>query len=193
MRKAMTKQEHSAVWAATALRYLDALDGGDVATLAELWEQAVGNPQLEQVLNELTDGIAVEEGLDPAWKADAERIRGLLREHLPSAFPVEAELPPLTVGDVAARLQADNALRTRFHAADRAANSRLLIDKTPLPEELGLPHFEKWRTTLGINASAHFWRAFRQAAVLLVMGRCHKAGELAAARRAGRTSRGGPS
>lgn len=186
----MTEQEHSAAWAATALRYLDALDAGDVAALAELWEQANGNSQLELVLNELTDGLAIEEGLDPKWEADAERVRGLLREHLPSAFPVETALPPLTVSDVAARLQADNALGTRFHAADRAANSRLLTDKTPLPEELGLPHFEKWRTTLGINASAHFWRTFRQAAVLLAMGRCQHAGELAAARRAGRSPKG---
>jgi hypothetical protein len=79
----MTKQEHSAAWAATALRYLDALDAGDVATLAELWEQAAGNPQLEQVLNELTDGLADEEYLDPVWKADAEQVRSLLRlDHL---------------------------------------------------------------------------------------------------------------
>lgn len=189
----MTKQEHSAAWATAALRYLDALDAGDVAALAEMWEQAAGNPQLEQVLNELTDGIAVEEGLDPAWQADAERVRSLLREHLPSAFPIQTEPLPLTVADVAARLQADNALAARFHAADRVANSRLLADTTPIPEELGLPHFEKWRTSLGINASSHYWRAFRQAAVLLAMGRCQQAGELAAARRAGRAPKGGRS
>ncbi len=187
----MTEPERTSEWARVALRYLDALDAGDVAALAELWEQAVGNPQLEQVLGELTDGLAVEEDLDPAWRADAEQVRSLLRAHLPSAFPVESELPPLIVGDVAARLQADSALGARFQAADRVANSRLLADTTPLPDELGLPHFEKWKTTLGINASPHYWRAFRQAAVLLAMGRCQQAGELAAARRAGRSSRGG--
>jgi hypothetical protein len=187
----MTKQERSAAWAATALRYLDALDAGDVALLAELWEHADVNPQLEKMLNELTDGIADEEDLDPAWKADAERVRSLLREHLPSAFPVEVELPPLTVRDVAAQLQKDSALGARFHASDQTANSRLLADTTPLPGELGLPHFEKWKTRLGVSASPHYWRAFRQAAVLLAMGRCQQAGELAAARRAGRTAKGG--
>ena len=189
----MTEQEHSAAWAETALRYLDALDAGDVAALAELWEQAAMNPQLEQVLGELTDGLAIEEGLSPAWESDAAQVRELLRQHLPSGFGHETDSPALTVRDVAARLQADSALGARLTAGDRAANSRLLADTTPIPDELGLPHFEKWQTTLGVSASSHYWRAFRQAAVLLAMGRCQQAGELAAARRAGRAPSGGRS
>src|SRR5262245_4886983 len=186
----MIEREHSAAWAETALRYLDALDAGDVGTLAELWEQAAMNPKLERVLSELTDGLALEEELDPAWEADAAHVRGMLREHLPSAFPAEADPPPLTVGDVAARLQAASILGSRLNEADRVANSRLLADTTLIPEELGLPHFEKWRTTLGVGASSHYWRAFQQAAVLLAMGRCQQASELAAARRAGRAPKG---
>lgn len=189
----MTKQENSAAWAQTALRYLDALDAGDIAALAELWEQANENPQLEQVLNELTEGLADEENLDPAWKADALQVRSLLREHLPSAFPSEAELPPLAVSDVAARLQIDSVLAGRMSAADKAANSRLRMVPTPLPEDLGLLHFETWKNALSISASSHYWRAFRQAAVLLRMGRCQQAGELAAARQARRSPNGGQS
>jgi hypothetical protein len=94
---------------------------------------------------------------------------------------------------VAARLQADSALGARLSTADRAANSRLLGDRTLVPEELGLPQFEKWRVSLGVTAGPHYWRAFRQAAVLLAMGRCQLAGELAAARRAGPAPRGGRS
>lgn len=189
----MTDHNHSAAWAATALRYLDALDAGDVNALAELWEQAEIYPELEQVLGELTDGLAIEEGPSPSWESDAARVRALLREHLPSGFRDEGDPPPLTVRDVAARLQADSALGARFTAADRAANSRLLADTTPIPDELGLPHFEKWQTTLGVHAGSSYWRAFRQTAVLLAMGRCQQAGELAAARRAGRAPRGGRS
>jgi hypothetical protein len=187
----MSPYEHSIAWAEIALRYLDALDAGNVGALAEMWEQAAENPQLEQILGELTDRIALEEGLDAAWEADAERVRGLLRQHLPSAFPIEAEPPPLTVGDVAARLRTDSVLGARLNEADRTANNRLRTNTTLIPDELGLPHFEKWRTTLGVSASSHYWRAFRQAAVLLAMGRCQQAGELAAARRAGRAPKGG--
>jgi hypothetical protein len=189
----MSKSEHSTAWAETALRYLDAFDAGDGAALAEMWERAVMNPQLEKVLNELTDGLAIGGGLDPAWHADAERIRGLLREHLPSAFPSGTELPPLTVGDVVARLQSGSLLGARLSAADNSVNGRLRADLTPVPEDLGLPHFEKWTSSFGINASPHYWRAFRQAAVLLLMGRCQQAGELEAARRAGRSPKGGRS
>lgn len=189
----MTKQEPSAVWAVTALRYLDAVDAGDVAMLGELWEQAADDRQLEQVLNELTDGLADEESVDAAWKADAEQVRSLLREHLPSAFPSESGLPPLTVRDVAAQLQKDSVLGARFPSSDQAANNRLLTDSTLIPEDLGLPHFEKWKTALGISASPNYWRAFRHAAVLLGMGRCQKVAELAAARSAGRTPKGGRS
>lgn len=187
----MTEPERTIEWETTTLRYLDALDTGDVAVLAELWEQAAVNPQLEQVLGELTDGLAAEDEWDSAWEGDAERLRSLLREHLPSAFPTEAELPPLTVGVVASRLQSDSVLGGRFDASDQAVNKRLLANTTPIPEELGLPLFEKWRSSLGISASRHYWRAFRQAAVLLAMGRCQQVGELAAARRAGRTPKGG--
>jgi hypothetical protein len=134
-----------------------------------------------------------QEGPSPSWEADAERVRGLLRQHLPSAFPAAVDPPPLTVGDVAARLRSDSTLWARFNEVDRAANSRLLADTTLIPEELGLPHFEKWQTTLGVSAGASYWRAFRQAAVLLAMGRCQQAGELAAARRAGRAPKGGRS
>lgn len=188
----MTERETSIAWAETALRYLDALDARDAAALAALWEQAAENPELEALLAELTDGLAKEEA-DAAWKADAERVNATLRQHLPSGFSPAADPPPLTVGLVAKRLASDSALGLRLTEADRAANERLLLNATPIPEELGRPHFEKWRTALGIQASPHYWRAFRQAAVLLAMGRCQQAGELAAARRAGSPPKGGRS
>lgn len=189
----MTEQEHSFGWAETALRYLDALDTGDVVALAELWEKAADNPVLAMTLGELTDGLAIEEGVTPSWETDAARVRSLLQQHLLSGFSEKITPLPLTVRDVAARLLTDSTLVARWTEADRAANSRLLADPTPLPDELGLPHFEEWQSTLGVHASARYWRAFRQAAVLLAMGRCQQAVELAAARRAGRVPRGGRS
>lgn len=177
-------------WAATASRYLDALDAGDAGALADLWEQASVNPQLERVLGELTDGLAAEEE-SSFWQEDAARVRTLLSEHLPSAFAIGTDPPPLTIRDVAARLQSDSVLAARLAAADRLVNAQLLADTTPIPDELGLSQFEKWRATLGIRASGQYWRSFRQAAVLLTMGRCQRTAQLAAARSAGRTPKGG--
>jgi hypothetical protein len=167
-------------WA--ALRYLDALEAGDLEAVAAFWEQAAADPALERMLGEVTDGVAEEEGLSPADDA-AEQVFALARRTMPSAFPADAP-GPLTVGNVAARLDADAAAGARLDDADRTANSRLLGDPRPLPDDFGLPRFEKWRATLGVEASPHYWRAFRKAAVLLAMGRCQRAVELAAARRA---------
>jgi hypothetical protein len=179
-------------WDEVGLRFLDALDAGNLDAVGALWEQAAADPELERSLGELTDGLAVEEGPERTWEADAERVRALLRRTLPSAFPAEAEPGPLTVADVAARVQSDPALGGRLSAADREANARLLADRTPLPDDLGLPRFERWRAALGVEAGPHYWRAFRQAAVLLAMGRCQRAGELAAARQAGPPRGGKP-
>ena len=187
----MTDKQHT-TWAATALRYLDALDAGDVGALAELWEQASAHLELERVLGELTDGLAAEEG-SSFWQEDAARVRTLLSEHLPSAFTMIADPLPLTIRDVAARLQSDSDLGARLTPADRLANAQLLADTTPVPDKLGLPQFETWQTTLGIRASAHYWRSFRQAAVLLTMGRCQRTAQLAAARSPDRAPKGGNS
>jgi hypothetical protein len=166
------------------LHYLDALDTGDLETAARLWEKAGNDPALGRALDEVGQGIFDELGLAADWPTDAERVRSLLRQHLPSAFPAEETAGPLTAGDVAARLQADAALGARLDAADRAANTRLLADRTPLPEQLGVPQLERWTAGLGVTASPRYWRLFRQTAVLLAMGRCQRTVELAAARRA---------
>jgi hypothetical protein len=179
------KARDRATWPGVAVHYLDALDAGDLETVARLWERAAADPELERILGELTDGLALEEGPDPHWKVDVGRIKDLLRQYLPSARGPAAPQGPLTVADIAARLQADSTLGGRLSAADQASNARLLGNSTPIPGELGLAHFEKWQQTLGISASAQYWRAFRQAAVLLSMGRCQQVGELAAARQAG--------
>jgi hypothetical protein len=44
----------------TALRYLDALNAGDLETVARLWEEASRDPQLERVLAELDGGLFAE-------------------------------------------------------------------------------------------------------------------------------------
>jgi hypothetical protein len=58
------------------LRYLDALEAGDLDTVAALWEQAAGDPELERLLNDLNEGLFREEQAAhprPAAERDAMR------------------------------------------------------------------------------------------------------------------------
>jgi hypothetical protein len=166
-----------------AFRYLDALDAGDLDAVAQLWEQAAADPDLARQLGELTDAAAQELEEASGLRADAERVRGLLQRHLPSAFAEEAEPGPVTVADVAAKLQADAALRG-FAEIDLTANAKLLADATPLPDQLGQPQLERWAGSLNVSASPRYWKQFRQTAVMLRMSRCQTGAKLAAARQA---------
>ena len=166
------------------LEYLAALDAGDLDAVARIWEQAAGSPKLGQLITEATEEAAreVENEFGPA--PNRERVLGLLREQLPSAFPAEpAEPRPVTVGEVAARLKAGPELRG-FPATDLGANERLLHDVTVMPGELGQPQLERWTAGLPVSASARYWKLFRKAALLLNMSRSHEGTKLAAARMA---------
>src|SRR5262245_15777183 len=52
------------------LRYLDALDSGDLETVAALWEEASRDPELERMLAEL-DGALFVENAGANGRADA--------------------------------------------------------------------------------------------------------------------------
>jgi hypothetical protein len=58
------------------LRYLDALDAGDLETLAALWEEASRDPELERILTEL-DGVLFEARLAGSDSAGARQVPGL--------------------------------------------------------------------------------------------------------------------
>jgi hypothetical protein len=176
-----------------ALRYLDALEAGELEAVAALWEEASGDPELERLLAELDEALFLE-AAEANWEADAERVRALLPKHLPSGFVAPEPPATPTVGDVAARLQVDILQGdVLLGTADREVNARLLGSQTPLPEQLGQRQLEQWTAGLGVQASAQYWRAFRQAAVLLKMARCQTEGSLAAARRSTPPRQGGGS
>ena len=173
-----------------ATQYLDALDRGDLESVASLWQQAADDPALERALCDLSDGILSEEGPSADFKTDALRVKALSERHLSGRLLPEHHERPLTVGDVAANLQADAALGARLSKDDRTANARLLTDATPVPDQLSQSQLVQWTSRLGVKASASYWRSFRQAAVLLAMGRSQQSVELAAARQAGRSQKG---
>jgi hypothetical protein len=68
------------------LRYLDALDAGDLEAVAALWEEASRDPELERMLAEL-DGALLAEHAGANEQADAERVRGPRAKHLPGRRP----------------------------------------------------------------------------------------------------------
>src|SRR5262245_40173920 len=77
------------------LRYLDALNAGDLEAVAVLWEEASRDPQLERMLTELDGALFVEEA-GRNWTAEAEREQALIPKHWPSGLP--APIPWATRG-----------------------------------------------------------------------------------------------
>ena len=172
--------DRSEIWRAKAVyRYVQALDQGDMDSVAAVLRDALYDPELSRIIAEVNLAYQEEERLTPIAD-DAHLVRELIRKHLLSAF--EAEEPedetPLTVGQVAARLQADR----RVPPADQEANRRLLGSSTPLPAWLSVQAVRQLAKELGVTASERFWRAFRDTAIMLGMGQRHKRAQLAAAR-----------
>jgi hypothetical protein len=158
--------------------YIQALDQGDIDGVAVVLEAALDDPELDRVIAEINLALQEEEQLTPT-AVDAQLVRDLLRKHLPSAFHVdERDERLLTVGDVAARLQADRRVPT----ADQEANRRLLGSSAPLPTWLSAQAVSRLIAELGVAASDRFLRAFRDTAIMLGMGHRHSQAQLAAAR-----------
>lgn len=161
-------------------RFLRALDSGDLQTLAWLWDEAYQQPVLAQLFTDMLDEAVREFEPADGWRYDIDKVQSLLAQHFPA--PITEDLAPLTAGDVASRLQADRMLGGLTNE-DVQANTRLLVDATPVPEQLGAPQMERWLTALNISASPRYWKQFRKAAVLLQMSRCQQGAKLQAARR----------
>lgn len=165
------------------LQYVDALDTEDWSTYAAIWRQAETDRELEAALYELHQGFVEEYAGDAGRANDADTVRRLLEEHFAERPPEDDADRPLTVGDVAARLQADwTAGSVRMTEADRVANEQLIGSTEPLPEQLKQSVLDTWRHRLSISASKEYWRQFRQAAIRLMMARSHQQTRLAAAR-----------
>ena len=69
-----------------ALRYLDALNAGDLDAVAALWEEATHDPELEQAMAELDHALFVEDA-DASGKAGADRLRRSLPLLSPGCGP----------------------------------------------------------------------------------------------------------
>lgn len=164
----------------TLYKYSVALERRDFDTVAQVLHLAEVDPELEAMIMDINAEHGVELETTFAAPSDpAELVQTLLREHLPSGFTTEDEVvPPLTVGDVAARLEADQQVLP----PDRTALGQLRGNQHDLPDLINAHTLASLARDLGVRASDRFWRAFQQTAVALGLARSQAEMRLAATR-----------
>jgi hypothetical protein len=164
-------------------RYLAALERGDLDALADALTPAETDAELDRRIAGLNAALHAEAGLQPVAE-QAQTVRRLLLRHLPSGVErPEPAATPLTVGDVAARLQAEQAAAGLAPVTDLEVNRRLLTDASPVPQPLTEAALAVLIEQTGAGGSARYWELFRRAAIRLAVTRQRGRAELAAARR----------
>ncbi|MBX9627018.1 MAG: hypothetical protein K2X82_24665 [Gemmataceae bacterium] len=161
----MTDRENQRRLDRLAMKYLAAADAGDFDTLDALWDQADRDDDLAEMLFGLHDAVVADQDRDAAAAA---AVVGAIEAHLPSAEVVRPTAGPLTVAEVAEHLRRHPP--RGLTADDLAANDRLRAAADPLPDDLGLPQVVGWGRRYGAVPQA-YWKAFREAAVLLTLRR----------------------
>jgi hypothetical protein len=178
--------ERAALREKAIYRYVEAFDRAELEIVAEVIDLAIDDPELSQAIIEVNSAFQHEMQLTPL-SADAEIVRTLIHEHLRSGELAHNENLPLTVGEVAAKLKSDR----RVPFTEERVNDLLLNNQQPLPALLSFEATKQIGRDLGIKASDRFWRAFRDAAITLSMGRGRESQLLAARiQREGRKSIG---
>jgi antitoxin component HigA of HigAB toxin-antitoxin module len=166
-------------------RYISALDRGDFETVIAVLAQAEHDAELERMIVEVNEVLEAEHEA-ATNERDAAQVRALLHEHLPSGFASDdemAELPPLTVAAVAARMSEDAAQRGHATTELVALVQQLDAVDRALPDELTLGAVRQLLSDVGVPASAAMIKLFRETAIYLAQGREHGEAYRAAARR----------
>jgi hypothetical protein len=159
-----------------AFNYIRAMEQMDADAVAEIHEQALTDPELAQIIDEIDLAYQEEEGAF-ASDADINLLRDLLQKHFVSAaLPDEDYESPLNVGQIAARLQ----LERNLSASDKEVNRALLISTLALPAKLTNQTVSELAAQLGVTASERYWRMFRDKAILMAMGHSQGKARMAA-------------
>lgn len=170
--------------------YFRALERGHNEVMARILKQAENDAQLEAMIWEGHQLELAERDLSEQTEA-SKTLVGALEEAFPgkvlqSPEPVFQAPPPLTLADVAARLQTEESAQGTLISApaDRNALSQLSqMREQGLPPRLTPRHLKKLFAQLGLQTTQRFQEQFKEAAVFLSMGRGHSA-HLAATRSA---------
>lgn len=179
-----TRQE-SLMRERTLYRYMDAFERGDFENMARILHQAERDPELEEMIWEVQTAYLIEQEAE-RQENDIALVRQLLHKHLPSglsATQIVEEIPPLTVSDVVARMQADEALKGPLKQELHEVVQQLRQSALPLPTNLGLQAIRTLFARLGIHASKQMQKLFSETALFLSAGRAQGMAQLAATRR----------
>jgi hypothetical protein len=151
-----------------AARYQEAMEREDFDTMAEVWQLALAEPELESALRDVHAGLLEEQALEATATAEV-ALTAAVESHLPSADIVRPGAGPVTVGDVANELF--RRAPDRLPAAAHLLNEQLRSSLEPLPPDLGLSKLTAWAEATFGAGPAEYWKAFRQAAVKLELRR----------------------
>lgn len=165
--------------------YMDAFERNDFEVMSQVLAQAEQDENLETLIWEVHAAYAAEEEYEQR-EHEVEQVRQLLRQHLPSGLETPLtleEMPPLTVSDVIARMQADEAVRGSVKQELLSVAQRLRQSNQALPEQLGLHGVRTLFAQLGVQASKQLHKLFSQTALFLTSGRQQGMAQLAATRR----------
>jgi serine/threonine protein kinase len=150
-----------------AMQYLAAIDGGDFDAIEALWDRAEEDPDIGELFHGLHAELMHEQDASENARID-QAVLEMLQKHLPSGEIVQPAQDVLAVRDVAEYVLKN--LSAGLSAHDVILNDMLLSVAEEVPADLAISKIVQWGQRFG-NASATYWRSFRQAALKLRMKR----------------------
>jgi hypothetical protein len=166
------------------ITYMDAFEHGDFETMSNVLRQTEHDPELGDLIWNVLSAYQAEEE-EERQENDVILVRQLLLQHLPSGWgivPDATDIPPLTVSDVIARMQADEAVKGSVRQELNSIVQDLRHSTVPLPANLGLHGIRKLFARLGLRVSKHLQKVFSETALFLTAGREQGMTNLAATR-----------
>ncbi len=173
------------------IAYLNAYERGDFDTMSTVLQRAEHDSELGDLIWNVLAAYQAEEE-DERRESDVVLVRQLLLQHLSSGWetiPDAADIPPLTVSDVVARMQADEAVKGSVKQELKTVVPQLRQSTVPLPTNLGLHGVRALFAQLGLRVSKQLQKVFSETALFLTAGREQGMAHLAATRRQREQSR----
>ncbi len=166
-------------------QYLSAFEHGDFESMGTVLQKALQDPLLEAMILEAHEYYQAEEQITLQGE-EREKILQMVLEHLPSGIWDEQDemaIPPLTVGDVIAKMQQDRALTGSVKQEIQIIGEQIPSPQHPLPSNLNLKNIYHLFEQLGLSVSTRVQKLFREKAIFLSMAREQGMAQLAATRR----------